>query len=185
MKITIFGDSITNGFGMDEGGSSDILARLIRQRRPDIDVRLFGMNGDDSYGALLRVKYVAEVQVDLNFVFFGANDASPYQLIRPAEFSANLEKIARQLGFNKTVLITPPYCNEAEPMHYSRLSEVQLFRQTTLDLAAKLNVPVIDIYQIMANQPEPNQLLRPDGLHFTEKAYQLLTEAVLKVCSSF
>ena len=117
MKITIFGDSITNGFGMDEGGSSDILARLIRTKRPELNVRLFGMNGDDTYGALLRLKYVAEVEADLNFVFFGANDASPYHLIRPAEFTTNLEKIARQLGLDKTVLITPPYYNEREPMH--------------------------------------------------------------------
>lgn len=36
MKITIFGDSITNGFGMDEGGSSNIIARLIEKNEPKL-----------------------------------------------------------------------------------------------------------------------------------------------------
>jgi len=83
MKITIFGDSITNGFGMDEGGSSNILASLIEKKKSGVEVVLHGMNGDDTYGALLRLKYVVEEAADLNFVFFGANDASPYHLIRP------------------------------------------------------------------------------------------------------
>ena len=48
MKITIFGDSITNGFGMVEGGSSNILARLIEKKKLGVEVVLHGMNGDDT-----------------------------------------------------------------------------------------------------------------------------------------
>ena len=48
MKITIFGDSITNGFGMDEGGSSNIIARLIEKNEPKLKVVLHGINGDDT-----------------------------------------------------------------------------------------------------------------------------------------
>lgn len=181
MKITIFGDSITNGFGMDEGGQSNILARLIESKRPDVQAVLYGMNGDDSYGALLRVKYVLEEAADLNFIFFGANDASPYHLVRPQEFQENLDKIVTRLGTEKSVLITPPFYNDDEPMHYSRLSEVRLFRQAALDLAGQKSLPVVDIFELMERQKEPKKLLRADGLHFTEQAYRLLAKEILKV----
>ncbi|MDR0299983.1 MAG: GDSL-type esterase/lipase family protein, partial [Streptococcaceae bacterium] len=132
-KITIFGDSITNGYGM--GKRDRILKERIEEKRPDISVALHGINGEDSYDALYRIKYVQEEKADLNFVFFGANDASPYHLIRPNEYQANLTKIVTELGADKTVLLTPPYYNETEPTHYSKLSEVKLFRQALLELA--------------------------------------------------
>ena len=105
MKIAILGDSITNGFGMDEGGTSNILARLIEKKEPDVKVLLHGINGDDTYGGLLRLKYVVEEKADLNIIFFGANDASPYHLIRPKEFQDNLEQMIAQLDAKRTVLI--------------------------------------------------------------------------------
>ncbi|MDR0298298.1 MAG: GDSL-type esterase/lipase family protein, partial [Streptococcaceae bacterium] len=132
MKITIFGDSITNGYTT---GNENYLKERIEEKRPDIQVALHGINGDDTYGSQYRIKYVQAENADLNFVFFGANDASPYHLIRPDEYQANLTKIVTALGADKTVLLTPPYYNETEPTHYSKLSEVKLFRQALLELA--------------------------------------------------
>lgn len=181
MKITIFGDSITNGFGMDEGGSSNIIARLIEEKEPRLKVLLHGINGDDTYGGLLRLKYVLEEEADLNFIFFGANDASPYHLIRPAEFRENLLKMISQLGVERTVLITPPFYNDDEPTHYSKLSEVELFREVTLNLGKEKSLKVIDIFQIMKSSENPKNLLRADGLHFTLRAYELLVREILSV----
>ncbi|GAB2026010.1 SGNH/GDSL hydrolase family protein [Lactovum odontotermitis] len=180
MKITIFGDSITNGYGMDEGGSSNILQRLIEARRPDIKVALHGINGDDTYGGLLRVKYVLAENADINFIFFGANDASPQHLIRADEYQANLNQMIDELGGKKCVLITAPYYNEKEPMHYSSLAEVKIFREAAVELAAKRQVPLIDIFRVMMAQENPDALLRPDGLHFTEAAYELLADEIIK-----
>lgn len=183
MKITIFGDSITNGFGMDEGFKSNILQRLIEGRCPDVKVVLHGINGDDSYSALLRVKYVKAENADLNFVFFGANDASPYHLVRPVEFQLNLTKIIEQLGADKTVLITPPYYNDEEPTHYSKLSEVKLFRVAALELAQQKAIPIIDIFDLMIKLSEPNRFVGFDGLHFTERGYELLADEIVKFIS--
>lgn len=177
VKITIFGDSITNGYMAE---NPLILKDLIEEKMPQIEVKLHGINGDDTYGAQFRIKYVKAENADLNFVFFGANDASPYHLIRPDEYSQNLAKIIDELGADKTVLITPPYYNELEPTHYSKLSEVQLFRAAVLDLAQEKQLPVIDIFQAMVDFPEPNSLLRPDGLHFTEAGYEILVGEILK-----
>ncbi|MFC4653206.1 GDSL-type esterase/lipase family protein [Lactococcus nasutitermitis] len=177
MKITIFGDSITNGYGTE---NPKILKNKIEEKRSGIDVKLYGVNGDDTYGALYRIKYVKAENADFNFVFFGANDASPYHLIRPKEFQANLLKITNQLGENKTILLTPPYYNELEPTHYSKLSEVELFRQTVLELGRTQKIPVIDIFQAMTNTPNPNVLLKPDGLHFMEVGYELLSDKIIE-----
>jgi len=139
MKITIFGDSITNGFGMDEGGSSNIIARLIEKNEPKLKVVLHGINGDDTYGGLLR------------------------------------------LGVERTVLITPPFYNDDEPTHYSKLSEVELFREVILNLGKEKSLKVIDIFQIMKRSENPKNLLRADGLHFTSRAYELLVREILSV----
>lgn len=179
MKITIFGDSITNGFGMHP--RNKILKERIEEKRPTLDVKLHGINGDDTYGALYRIKYVAAENADLNFVFFGANDASPYHLIRPDEFKTNLLKIATQLGKDKTILLTPPYYNELEPTHYSKLSEVELFRKAVLELGQTQKIPVLDIFQAMTETENPNELLKPDGLHFTEKGYEVLSDEIIKI----
>lgn len=154
MKITIFGDSITNGFGMDEGGSSNIIARLIEKNEPKLKVVLHGINGDD---------------------------ASPYHLIRPVEFRENLLKMISQLGVERTVLITPPFYNDDEPTHYSKLSEVELFREVILNLGKEKSLKVIDIFQIMKRSENPKNLLRADGLHFTSRAYELLVREILSV----
>ncbi|MDM5146042.1 hypothetical protein ICE98_03179 [Lactococcus lactis] len=170
---------------MDEGGSSNIIARLIEKNEPKLKVVLHGINGDDTYGGLLRLKYVLEEEADLNFIFFGANDASPYHLIRPAEFQDNLEQMISQLGVERTVLITPPFYNDDEPTHYSKLSEVELFRQATIDLAKEKSLKLIDIYQVMLEQENPKALLRVDGLHFTLEAYQLLVKKILAAIKNF
>lgn len=175
MKITIFGDSITNGYKME---NPFILKDLIEQKLSNVEVKLHGINGDDTYGAQYRIKYVKAENADLSFVFFGANDASPYHLIRPDEFKANLTKIAEALGPDKIILLTPPYYNEAEPTHYSSLAEVKLFRAATLELGMQLNVPVIDIFQAMVETGTPNLLLKSDGLHFMEAGYELLSDVI-------
>lgn len=177
MKITIFGDSITNGYGAE---NPSILKGLIEQKCPDITVKLHGINGDDTYGAQYRIKYVQAENADLNFVFFGANDASPYHLIRPAEFKHNLTKIVEQLGSDRTILLTPPYYNSLDPTHYSSLSEVKLFRQALLELAEEKQYTVLDIFQAMIDAPDSNALLRLDGLHFTESGYELLAKEIVR-----
>lgn len=178
MKIVIFGDSITNGFGMK---NEYYLKDLIESKCPDVFVKLHGINGDDTYGAQFRIKYVQAENADLNFVFFGANDASPYHLLRPDEFKRNLTNIVVRLGRDKTILLTPPYYNESEPTYYSKLSEVKLFRKAVLNLAQEKQYAIIDIFQSMIDSPQPNSLLKKDGLHFTEAGYELLAEEIVKV----
>ncbi|MGM9886732.1 MAG: GDSL-type esterase/lipase family protein [Lactococcus sp.] len=177
MKITIFGDSITNGFGTE---NRNYLKEMIEGKEPNLTVKLHGINGDDTYGAQFRIDSVKAENADLNIVFFGANDASPYILIRPDEYCHNLLKIAETLGLDRTVLLTPPYYNETEPTHYSKLSEVQLFRQALLDFAFDNQLQVIDVFQAMFSVENPDRLLLRDGIHFSEAGYEVLSEEIIK-----
>ena len=102
-------------------------------------------------------------------------------MIRPAEFRENLLKMISQLGVERTVLITPPFYNDDEPTHYSKLSEVELFREVILNLGKEKSLKVIDIFQIMKSSENPKNLLRADGLHFTLAAYELLAKEILSV----
>ena len=81
-----------------------------------------------------------------------------------------------QLGVERTVLITPPFYNDDEPTHYSKLSEVELFREVILNLGKEKSLKVIDIFQIMKRSENPKNLLRADGLHFTSRLMSCWSE---------
>jgi len=94
--VTMLGDSITAGFGLD---SADALpARLqeeLRRMGANVRVRNAGVSGDTTGGALRRVNFSVRPDTDVCVVALGGNDllegADP-KLVR-----ANLEKIVKRL----------------------------------------------------------------------------------------
>lgn len=66
VKITILGDSITNGFGTENRNN---LKEMIEGKEPNLTVELHGINGDDTYGAQFRIEFVKAENADLNIVF--------------------------------------------------------------------------------------------------------------------
>jgi acyl-CoA thioesterase-1 len=102
--VTMLGDSITAGLGLD---SADALpARLqeeLRKRGANVRVRNAGVSGDTTSGALRRVNFSVRPDTDVCVVALGGNDllegADP-KLVR-----ANLEKIVKRLQARGIIVI--------------------------------------------------------------------------------
>ncbi|MDR0199598.1 MAG: GDSL-type esterase/lipase family protein [Streptococcaceae bacterium] len=178
MKVVIFGDSITNGFGTDFKTQSDILKRTVEAKAPGVEVILRGINGEDSYDGLTRLEVVAQDEADVYVIFFGANDASTAHAVNTAEFLVNLTKMTERFGAPKTILLTPPLHNDATPDPTRSNKLVERFRESTLEVAKTTGAEVIDLYQAMRESPEPLLLLKDDGLHFSKAGYELLSSLI-------
>jgi lysophospholipase L1-like esterase len=138
------------------------------------NIFLEGECGDDTDGGVRRLRLVTRHNPDKVFVFFGANDAAEYCPVTPRKFAVNLSKIISTLGTEKTVIITPPYCNE-EVLDFRTNEQVEAYRDIAIEAAKSNSTQLIDLYEKMTSSVNPNSLLQADGLHFSVKGYDLLT----------
>jgi lysophospholipase L1-like esterase len=141
------------------------------------NIFLEGECGDDTDGGVRRLRLVTRHNPDKVFVFFGANDAAEYCPVTPKKFAANLSKIISTLGAEKTVIITPPYCDE-EVLDFRTNEQVETYRDVAAEVAKSNSTQLIDLYEKMTSSVNPNSLLQPDGLHFSIKGYDLLTNLI-------
>ena len=181
MKIAIFGDSITNGYGAADyisGKGSKILKRKLEALHPNLEVVLHGVNGETAKDGLRRANKLVAENADWNFIFFGANDSAKFTEVTAEDFERFLSQIVLKLEPKKTILLTPPYHNDA--VHDPDCSNdfIEIYRERTLAVAKQLSLPVIDVYKLMRTSGKPNEFLQSDGLHFSEKGYQFLAEII-------
>jgi lysophospholipase L1-like esterase len=176
-KVVLFGDSITAGW--EAPHERTILADLVKHYlaevgKTDVEVVLKGVPGEDTEDGLARLEDVASVDADFNIILFGANDAGSHHAITPAEFEENLVAFAVKLGLEKTILVTPPYHNDAVGDNRRSNKFIEEYREKTISAAAKIGAPVIDLYHQMTVYPAPNEFLQDDGLHLSQDGYELL-----------
>ncbi|MDR0297985.1 MAG: GDSL-type esterase/lipase family protein [Streptococcaceae bacterium] len=185
MKVVIFGDSITNGYGIDGNLQTPILKDKLAQLT-DAEISLYGHNGEDTFDALRWRPYIKEEAPDKVFIFFGANDAARNHAITPEDFAENLTHFIRAFGPEKTVLLTPPYHNDSVDAIFRNNQEIARYRLMTLQVARTFEpdgCQLIDITQRMQNAINPDTLLQADGLHFSEAGYDLLSAAIAEKCN--
>ena len=75
MRVVLFGDSLTFGYGV---WPKDNLASLLQQARPQWEILNRGVNGDTTREAEERFEAdVLSCHPDLVTFFFGSNDSAP------------------------------------------------------------------------------------------------------------
>ena len=94
-RIVFFGDSVTNGYGVDTQKES-FFARIDNIMKAGVydDAMAInaGVNGENTNGALERIKDVVAQQPDILVVAFGLNDCQT-DSINPEQFRKNLVKL--------------------------------------------------------------------------------------------
>ncbi|MEM8672532.1 MAG: GDSL-type esterase/lipase family protein [Cyanobacteria bacterium P01_G01_bin.67] len=109
-KLICLGDSIT-AKEKDPSGILKLVPRL-KQALPDWTVMNSGVPGDNSRGALNRLKSdVLDYSPDLVTVLLGTADASNRKGIDIEEYEHNLSSIIEQITPKKTLLISSPPIN--------------------------------------------------------------------------
>lgn len=175
-KIILFGDSIFAGY--HNGFTSAIFKEKMQQYLPNDEIVNASVPGATTTDALGWVQgLVLDEQPDLTILFFGANDISVTNYISMAIYEAQLDELVTKLDTKHVVLVTPPYSDSLQ-LGDRTPDLIRSYVQVAQLVAHDYQIPCVDLYDLMLQQKNPNLLLQPDGIHFTNEAYDLLASHV-------
>jgi lysophospholipase L1-like esterase len=183
IKIVALGDSLTYGW-MTERGFLDYLKTMIMKKYPDSKLKILnrGIPGDTAKDGLRRVDSdVIRLSPDLVFIQFALNDA--YTGFSSADFQKNIESIIlkikedsnAEIALITSVALLNPEENKIADEFYSIISQC----------GERYNIPVAAVHEYweekISSGIRHSLLVQSDGIHPTEKGYELMAEAVFKL----
>ena len=180
VKIAALGDSLTYGW-MTERGFLDYLKIMITKKFPDSNFKILnrGVPGDTAKDGLRRTDSdVLRSCPDLVFIQFALNDA--YTGFSPADFERNIEAIVlkiRETSDAEIALITSVALLDTEE---NKIAEE--FYDKIYECGERYNLPVAEVHRYwkekISSGIRHSTLVQSDGIHPTEKGYELMAEAV-------
>jgi acyl-CoA thioesterase-1 len=167
--VTVLGDSLTAGFGVDREEAFPALVQD-RLRREGYDYRVVnaGVSGDTTAGGLRRVDWVLRTRPSIVIVALGANDG--LRGLSVAAMRENLERIVSRIRASGArvllagMRVPPNYGSE-----YARA-----FAAVFPAVARATGVPLMPfLLEGVAGEPYLNQA---DGIHPNQKGQQVVAE---------
>lgn len=180
LEVICFGDSIT---ARKEGYPSPILTHKMSSKMPNYKFINAGVSGNTTEQAMFRFnKDVLSKRPDVVTVLFGANDSATDKLVDIDTFKRNISLFTKQIGPEKTILISPAPVDES--LQHNRTNErLKQYAQVVQEVAEETNSYFIDFFQIVYSKPNYKELLvgeKNDGLHFGEACYELLSDVIVE-----
>lgn len=180
LEVICFGDSIT---ARKEGYPSPILTHKMSSKMPNYKFINAGVSGNTTEQAMFRFnKDVLSKRPDVVTVLFGANDSATDKLVDIDTFKRNISLFTKQIGPEKTILISPAPVDES--LQRNRTNErLKQYAQVLQEVAEETNSYFIDFFQIVYSKPNYKELLvgeKNDGLHFGEACYELLSDVIVE-----
>lgn len=180
LEVICFGDSIT---ARKEGYPSPILTHKMSSKMPNYKFINAGVSGNTTEQAMFRFnKDVLSKRPDVVTVLFGANDSATDKLVDIDTFKRNISLFTKQIGPEKTILISPAPVDES--LQSNRTNErLKQYAKVVQEVAEETNSYFIDFFQIVYSKPNYKELLvgeKNDGLHFGEACYELLSGVIVE-----
>ena len=170
-RIVCFGDSLTAGYGTDQGESyPDDLQRLLDASGANYRVVNEGISGNTTKDGLARVARVVALHPVLVVVEFGGNDG--LRGLPIADTRRNLDEIVRLLKSSGTsvalagITLPPSYGGDY----------VRQFNATYTMLASKYKVPLLPF--ILQGAYGVNGMMQADNIHATAAGNQVVARNV-------
>lgn len=169
--ILFLGDSLSEGYGLDEGESFPrLVEKNLRAKKYDVVVTNGGVSGSTSSSGITRLKWHLKKKTDILVLELGANDG--LRGIKIEETQKNLIEIIRYAREKKVKvlllgLLMPPnygkkYTSEFETMYKN--------------ISANEKVP---FYPFLLNEVAgKNDLNLPDGIHPNAKGQVIVARRV-------
>lgn len=175
-KVLFFGDSITAGYGLENGQA---FPALIQQKIDSLgwnyEVVNAGLSGETSAGGLRRVDWILRQDVDVFVLELGGNDGLRGIDLRSTKtnLQAIIDKVRETSPETKIILAgmqVPPNLGQ---------DYTSQFREMYPELARNNDVTLIPfILEGVGGNPEYNQ---GDGIHPNAKGHKILAENTWKV----
>jgi acyl-CoA thioesterase-1 len=170
--IAAFGDSLTEGFGVDPAQSYPVaLQRDLDRLGYRYRVVNLGVSGDTSTDGLSRIQTVLALDPAVVVLEFGANDG--LRGVPVAATRANLEQMVAALQRDgRTVILA----GMTLPPNYGP-EYIRPFERTYHDLAAKYKTPLIPFF--LSGVAGTDRYMQRDGLHPNAAGYARVAQTVL------
>ena len=189
-KIIFFGDSITQQ-GVQPGGYVDLVKKSLNPAQ--YEVIGAGIGGNKIYDLYLRLEDdVLNKKPDLVVIYIGVNDVWHKQTYHTGTDLDKFEKFYQALitkievSGAKVILCTPAVIGEKKNGANEMDPELDKFSETVRQLAAKNNVPLVDLRKLFTTYDLENNtgdaakgVLTVDGVHLNAKGNKTLADALL------
>ncbi|HYP05093.1 MAG TPA: arylesterase [Bryobacteraceae bacterium] len=175
--IVAFGDSLSEGLGVDAGGSfPDQLQRMLDKNGYKYRVVNMGVSGDTTTGGLGRVAYALSIKPAVVILELGGNDG--LRGVPVSSTKANLEKMIVQFQQSGAQVLL---AGMTLPPNYGP-EYIRSFEGAYRELAAKYKLQLIpflmqDIATQLQSQPG---LMQRDGIHPTAAGHAVIAETVFR-----
>ncbi len=171
--IVAFGDSISAGFGLDNGQSyPDDLQRLVDAAGLKYRVVNMGVSGDTTSDGVERLPSVLALKPAVVILEFGGNDGLRGQPVAGAK--QNLAKMIEALkGAGATVVLA----GMTLPRNYGP-DYIHSFEQMYVELAKQYSV--VRIPFILDGVGGVPSLTQPDGIHPTAEGAKIVAKTAMK-----
>jgi acyl-CoA thioesterase I len=170
-KIVIIGDSVTEGYGVDQEYSYPaLLEKLLNKETKKYKVINGGVSGSTTASALSRLKWFLKAKPKLVIIALGANDG--LRGIKVRESSKNLEKaIVLALSKNLKVVLV----GMKMPPNYGKKYQ-QSFEKIFAQLADKHKLKFIPF--LLKGVAGNKELNIEDGIHPNRKGYKVIANNI-------
>jgi acyl-CoA thioesterase I len=175
--IIAFGDSLSEGFGVDQGKSfPDQLQQLLDQSGYKYRVVNMGVSGDTTTGGLGRVSYALSMKPAVVILELGGNDG--LRGVPVSTTKANLEKMIVQFQQGGADVLL---AGMTLPPNYGP-DYISAFEHAYKDLAGKYKLKLIPfLMQDIALQLQSRPgLMQRDGIHPTAEGHTIIAATVFQ-----
>jgi acyl-CoA thioesterase-1 len=171
-RLVCFGDSITAGYGLDQGESyPDALQRDLDKLGYSYQVDNKGTSGATTKDAVARVQSIIALHPAIVIVEFGGNDG-----LRGLPLDQTRRNLDSVLTTIESAHIRVLLAGITLPPNYGP-DYVHQFNQIFVDLAAKHRTALVPmIYKDLIHVPGT---IQPDGIHPTAKGSEIVARTLL------
>lgn len=185
MRIVFLGDSVTAGFGLDEGQPSYVQMLDAHCRQSALPAECFAsaLDGIDTAYALKRFgRMVTALDPDWVVMMLGLNDALPAgqrSRTSPAEFQNNLLGLVDRilaLGARPVLIAPNPRMEYQAGDTPQRVDVIPPYLAAVREAAEQVDLPWIDLHSRFCSGDL--QDLLPDGVHPSAAGHRLIAETL-------
>jgi len=170
-RLTVLGDSLAAGYGVEEQDAFPIrLQAALSARGVDCEVLNAGVSGDTSAGGLARLEWVLADQPTHLLVELGGNDA-----LRGLPVDQLKDNLNRIVSTAKARGVQVILAGMLAPSNMGR-SYGDAFRQVYLDVAREQEVPLYPFF--LDGVVLTDGMMQADGIHPNGRGVEVIAERI-------